>query len=148
MRKNWNLFGVIVAGLLLFWVSSGQAAGDKVVLKIGTLAPEGSTWTKAFRDISQELEQKTGKQVSLRVFPGGIQGDEEDMLRKIKVGQLQGGFFTGGGLGLIFKDVKILSIPFLFENYNEVDAVMTKMSGPQERKGLDLGGYSHRQSTV
>jgi TRAP-type transport system periplasmic protein len=140
MKKKRKILGVVFAGLLFFSISSVLTAGDKVVLKIGTLAPEGSTWTKAFRDISQELEQKTGRQVSLRVFPGGIQGDEEDMLRKIKVGQLQGGFFTGGGLGLIFKDIKILSIPFLFENYNEVDAVMAKMSGYLE-KGFWDNGY-------
>ena len=140
MKKNWNLLGVILAGTLLFSVSPGEAASEKVVLKVGTLAPEGSTWTKTFREISKELEQKTNNQVSLRVFPGGIQGDEEDMLRKIKVGQLQGGFFTGGGLGLIFKDVKILAMPFLFENYGEVDAVMARMSGFLE-KGFWDNGY-------
>jgi len=108
-------------------VADLSLSADKVVLKIGTLAPEGSTWVKTFRDINQELEQKTGNQINIRIFPGGILGDEEDMLRKIKVGQIQGGFFTGGGLGLIFKDIKILAIPFLFENYNEADTLMTKM---------------------
>jgi TRAP-type C4-dicarboxylate transport system substrate-binding protein len=140
MRKSWKILGVILSGLLLFSMSSAEAAGDKIILKVGTLAPEGSTWTKVFREIGQELEQKTGKQVSLRVFPGGVLGDEEDMLRKIKVGQIQGGFFTGGGLGLIFKDVKILSIPFLFENYTEVDAVMARMSAFLE-KGFWDNGY-------
>jgi TRAP-type C4-dicarboxylate transport system substrate-binding protein len=116
-----------------------SASADKVVLKIGTLAPEGSTWVKTFRDINQEVEQKTGKEVSIRIFPGGVLGDEEDMLRKIKVGQIQGGFFTGGGLGLIFKDIKILAIPFLLENYQEVDALMNKMGGFFEKGLLDNG---------
>ena len=114
-------------------------SADQVILKIGTLAPEGSSWVKAFRDINQELAQKTGNQVVIRVFPGGVLGDEEDMLRKIKVGQIQGGFFTGGGLGLIFKDIKILVIPSLFENYKEVDALMNKMSGYFEKGILDNG---------
>lgn len=140
MRKSWKLLAVVLGGLLIFSVSLAEAAGEKIILKVGTLAPEGSTWTKVFREISQELEQKTGKQVSLRVFPSGVLGDEEDMLRKIKVGQIQGGFFTGGGLGLIFKDIKILAIPFLFENYNEVDAVMAKMSAFLE-KGFWDDGY-------
>ncbi|MCJ7833120.1 MAG: TRAP transporter substrate-binding protein DctP, partial [Deltaproteobacteria bacterium] len=104
-----------------------------------TLAPEGSSWVKAFRDINRELAQKTGNQVAIRIFPGGVLGDEEDMLRKIKVGQIQGGFFTGGGLGLIFKDIKILVIPSLFENYKEVDALMNKMSGYFEKGILDNG---------
>ncbi len=116
------------------------ASAEKVILKIGTLAPEGSTWVKAFRDINRELGEKTGNQVAIRIFPGGVLGDEEDMLRKIKVGQIQGGFFSGGGLGLIFKDIKILVIPSLFENYKEVDAVMAKMSGHFE-KGIEDNGF-------
>jgi len=99
-------------------------SAQQVVLKMGTLAPEGTAWAKAFRDIGREVEQKTNKQVSLRLFPGGVLGDEEDMLRKVKVGQIQGALLTGGGLGLIFKDLKILAIPFLFQNYGEVDALL------------------------
>ena len=138
MKKiGWG--GLLLGGLFLMAFFQTAAVADPVVLKIGTLAPEGSTWTRVFREINKELEQKTGKQVSLRVFPGGVLGDEEDMLRKIKVGQIQGGFFTGGGLGLIFPDIKILAIPFLFENYPEVDALMAKMAGFFEKGCLDHG---------
>jgi len=72
-------------------------SAQQVVLKMGTLAPEGTAWAKAFRDIGREVEQKTNKQVSLRLFPGGVLGDEEDMLRKVKVGQIQGALLTGAG---------------------------------------------------
>ncbi len=115
-------------------------AAENVVLKIGTVAPEGSVWAKAFRDISKELEQKTNKQVSLRLFPGGILGDEQDMLRKIKVGQIQGAMLTGGGLGIIFKDIRILAVPFLFQNYREVDAVLSRFQ-PFFEKGLLDNGF-------
>lgn len=138
--KRWYPW-TVGALMLLFFLKAGPAAADPVpvVLKIGTLAPEGSAWTKVFREINKELEQKTGKQVILRVFPGGVLGDEEDMLRKIKVGQIQGGFFTGGGLGLIVYDLRILAIPFLFENYREVDALMAKMAGFFEKAFLANG---------
>jgi TRAP-type transport system periplasmic protein len=131
---------------LLFILSFLQAllpltvSAEKVVLKIGTLAPEGSTWVKSLRDIDQELGRKTGGQIVLRIFPGGVLGDEEDMLRKIKVNQIQGGFFTGGGLGLIYKDIKIMAIPFLLENYSEADALMTKMI-PYFEKGTWDNGF-------
>jgi TRAP-type C4-dicarboxylate transport system substrate-binding protein len=69
-----------------------------------------------------------------------VLGDEEDMLRKIKVGQIQGVLLTGGGLGLIFKDFKILAIPFLFQNYAEVDALLKKMDG-FFRQGLEDNGF-------
>jgi len=122
-------FGFVLLGLTLTMILARPASAENVVLKLGTLAPEGTAWVKAFRDISRELEQKTNKQVSLRLFPGGILGDEEDMLRKVKVGQIQGALLTGGGLGLIFKDIKILTIPFLFQDYSQVDAVLAKWEG-------------------
>ncbi len=88
----WIIACLIILGLCL----PALARAQNVVLKIGTIAPEGSAWAKAFREINKELEQKTNKQVTLRLFPGGILGDEEDMLRKIKVGEIQGALLTGG----------------------------------------------------
>lgn len=139
LRGSWGLsLGLLFAFILI--ASPLWAASEKIVLKIATLAPEGSTWIKTFRDINRELSQKTADQVTLRIFPGGILGDEEDMLRKIKVGQIQGGFFSGGGLGLIFKDIKILIIPSLFRSYQEVDAVMAKMT-PHFEQGVWDNGF-------
>ena len=132
---RWILACLIILGFFLPTFARAQT----VVLKIGTIAPEGSSWVKAFREINKELDQKTNKQVSLRVFPGGILGDEEDMLRKTKVGEIQGALLTGGGLGLIFKDIKILGIPFFFQNYQEVDAVMGRMDGFYQKGFLDNG---------
>ncbi len=135
-----KLGGFILALVLLTMVVVFPASAQNVVLKLGTLAPEGTNWVKAFRQINQEMEQKTNKQVTLRIFPGGILGDEEDMLRKVKVGQIQGALLTGGGLGLIFKDIKILAIPFLFQNYREVDALLGKMGGFFQ-KGFQDNGF-------
>jgi TRAP-type C4-dicarboxylate transport system substrate-binding protein len=132
---RWIIACLIVLGLCL----PATVWAQNVVLKIGTIAPEGSAWAKAFREINKELEQKTNKQVTLRLFPGGILGDEVDMLRKTKVGEIQGALLTGGGLGVIFKDIKILGIPFLFQNYQEVDAVMAHMDSFLQKGLLDNG---------
>jgi TRAP-type C4-dicarboxylate transport system substrate-binding protein len=141
MGRTQNYGFILCFFLSLFLTSAPMpASAQQVVLKMGTLAPEGTAWVKAFRDIGREVEQKTNQQVSLRFFPGGVLGDEEDMLRKIKVGQIQGVLLTGGGLGLIFKDIKILAIPFLFQNYSEVDALLDKMDG-FFRKGLEDNGF-------
>jgi TRAP-type C4-dicarboxylate transport system substrate-binding protein len=138
MARNVTL-GILGLSLVLL-APALPASAQEAILKMGTLAPEGTAWVKTFRDIGRELEQKTNKQVGLRVFPGGVLGDETDMLRKIKIGQIQGGLLTGGGLGVIFKDIKILSIPFLFQNYDQVDMVLTKMDG-FFRKGLEDNGF-------
>ncbi len=141
MRISGKIGGIVLVSTLLPLATAIPVSAQKVVLKLGTLAPEGTSWVKAFREINQELEQKTNKQVSLRLFPGGILGDEEDMLRKVKVGQIQGALLTGGGLGLIFKDIKILAIPFLFQNYSEVDALLSKMEG-YFQKGFQNNGFT------
>jgi len=67
-------------------------------------------------------------------------GDEKDVLRKMKIGQIQGAALTAGGLSAIYKDIDVLQIPFLFQNYGEVDYVLTKMDS-YFRKGFEENGY-------
>jgi TRAP-type transport system periplasmic protein len=144
-KSGSTCFMILPYAFLLFFflfqlLIPASAPAEKVILKIGTLAPEGSVWVKTFREINRELGQKTGNQVAIRIFPGGVLGDEEDMLRKVKIGQIQGGFFSGGGLGLIFKDIKIFAIPFLFQNYSEVDMTIDQL-GPFFEKGISDNGF-------
>ena len=139
MSFQRNVLWIVACLIALGFCLPASSRAQNVVLKIGTLAPEGSAWVKAFREINKELEQNTNKQVSLRLFPGGILGDEEDMLRKIKVGEIQGALLTGGSLGIIFKDIRILGIPFLFQNYQEVDAALANMDAFFQKGLLDNG---------
>lgn len=104
-----------------------QEAKAKVVVKFATLAPEGSTWMKTMRAIDQEVRRATDARIRFRFYPGGVQGDERDVLRKIRNGQLHGGGFTGYGLGTIAPAVRVLELPFLFRNLDEVDFVRSKM---------------------
>jgi TRAP-type transport system periplasmic protein len=83
-------------------------------IKVGLLAPEGTTWARKMREMADEIKKATGDKVTLRLYFGGAQGDEHDVLRKIRVGQLQGGIFTGKTLGEISGDVRVLEIPFNF----------------------------------
>ena len=75
---------------------------DAQSLKIATLAPEGSGWVRALRDIDRDVRKQTNKEVRLKIYPGGVKGDEDVMIRKIRVGQLQGGGFGGTGGGFFF----------------------------------------------
>jgi TRAP-type C4-dicarboxylate transport system substrate-binding protein len=64
-----------------------------------------------------------------------------DMLRKMKIGQIQGAVFTAGGLSALFKEIDVLQVPFLFQKYEEVDAVVKKMDA-FFRKGFEENGYT------
>ena len=83
------------AGLFLFaiflFLSPGNSAAKSVLIKIATLAPEGSAWMQTFNELKSEILNKTDKTVRFRIYPGGVLGDEKDVLRKIRIGQLHAG---------------------------------------------------------
>ncbi len=87
-----------------------------VKIKIGILAPEGSTWSKYTKAIVKEVEEKTKKNVKIKVYYGGSQGDDIDVLRKIRIGQMHGGVFTGRALSEISGDLRVMELPFNFLN--------------------------------
>jgi len=116
------------------------AAGQSVTIKLGTLAPEGSSWIKTINALNAELKKKTENQVQFRIYPGGVLGDETDMLRKMKIGQIQGMALTSAGLSTLFNEIDVFQIPFLFQKYEEVDAVLARMDS-FFRKGFEDSGY-------
>src|SRR5258706_3084485 len=83
------------------WNGQGGAEAPAWLLKLATVAPEGSTWMKVLRDIDTEVRKETGNAVGFKIYAGGVQGDEQVVLRKVRSGQLHGGAFTGAGLGVI-----------------------------------------------
>ena len=110
----------ILISLFLLTAINTQAA----TIKIGVLAPEGTGWAKNIKRMTTEIKEATKGNVDLKVYYGGSQGDEQDVLRKIRIGQLQGGIFTGRTLGEINGDVRVIELPFNF-NYNEDKALKT-----------------------
>jgi TRAP-type C4-dicarboxylate transport system substrate-binding protein len=128
-----------IVALMLCIPSIGNAQ-EATVIKIATLAPDGSPWMKTLNTINTEVMEKTKGKVMFRLYPGGILGDERDMMRKVQIGQIQGAGLSSGGLAAIFKEIDVIHIPFFFQNYEEVDYVLKKM-GPYFVKGLEDNGY-------
>ena len=65
-----------------------------VVIKLGTLAPNGSTWHTLLKEMGQKWEAASGGKVKLRIYPGGVLGNEGDMVKKMRIGQLQASALT------------------------------------------------------
>jgi TRAP-type C4-dicarboxylate transport system substrate-binding protein len=126
--------------LLLFIATAGNAASKTTVIKLATLAPEGSAWTEIFSNLNTELKEKTNNGVRLKIYPGGVLGDEKDMIRKMYVGQIHGAVLTSAGLSTIFSEMDVFQIPFLFKTYDEVDYVLDKMDS-FFKKGFEDKGY-------
>jgi TRAP-type C4-dicarboxylate transport system substrate-binding protein len=131
------MIGILISLLFLSFAMGDERSG---VIKMGTLAPEGSSWMKTFNALKTEVMKRTENKVQFRIYPGGVLGDEMDMLRKMKIGQIQCAALTSGGLSAIFKEIDVLQVPFLFQTYDEVDATLRKMD-PFFRKGFEDNGY-------
>jgi TRAP-type C4-dicarboxylate transport system substrate-binding protein len=86
------------------------------------------------------VRTKTDKQVGFRFYPGGVLGDEKDMLRKMHIGQINGAALTSAGLSAIYEETDVFQIPFLFKSYHEVDSVLEEMNAFFQ-KGFDENGY-------
>lgn len=99
------------------------SATPKYVIKFATVAPEGSTWMKYMRKLDKEIRGKSGGRLGFRIYAGGIAGDELDVLRKMRIGQIDCAAFSGVGFGQILPMVRVLDLPFLFHNDEEVDLV-------------------------
>lgn len=113
---------------------------SQTVIKFATLAPEGSTWMKEMGAFSREVSEKTSGAVRFKIYAGGVSGDEKDVIRKIRLGQLHAGGFTGVGLGEIAQEVRVLDAPFLFKTSDEADHIY-KTFDSELRKALESNGY-------
>ncbi len=112
----------LLLGLLLL-----PTISSAVTIKIAALAPEGTNWSKTIKEMAREVKKKTDGKVKFKVYYGGVAGDEPDVLRKVRVGQLHGGVFTGKTLGDIFGDIRSIEIPFNF--YHEREKGLKALKG-------------------
>ncbi len=135
---------LVMVFLVLFMSQMGFA--QKYTIKFATLAPEGSTWMKVMEEFNAEIKNLTNGEVAFKIYPGGIQGDEKDVLRKIRFGQLHSAGFTGVGLGEILYESRILDAPFLFFSHEEVDYITRLLyddfSEKFEEEGYILIGWT------
>lgn len=109
-------------------------------LKIATLAPDGSSWMNEMRAAAEEITERTEGRVKFKFYPGGVMGNDQSVLRKIRIGQLHGAAFTGGGLSDIYPGIRIYGLPFLFRDLEEVDFLRDKLDAELEQ-GLEDAGF-------
>jgi TRAP-type C4-dicarboxylate transport system substrate-binding protein len=124
--------------LALFLTAAAHAA--PVRIKLGTLAPQGSTWHQLLLEMAQKWSEASNGQVELKVYAGGTQGNEGEMIRKISIGQLQAAAITAIGLHEITPEPQVEDVPFLIDSYEEYDYVHAKLR-PRLDEALAKKGY-------
>ena len=128
-----------------------QAQGV-VRIRMGTIVPKGSLWDESLQYVRQEWRRISGGTVQVTIYPGGVLGDETEMVRQIRQGRIQAVALSSGGLSRIDNGVSCLQIPMMFNSYAELDYVRLRLMPALERrieaKGFKLlnwsdGGWVH-----
>lgn len=135
-----------------FLIQEGQSKAEpRYVIKFATVAPEGSTWIKHMRSLAGDILEKSSGRLDFRIFPGAVLGDELDVLRKIRIGQIDCAAFSGVGFGQILPMVRVLDLPFLFRSYQEIDLVHNTLrpffASEFRKKGFELLAWAEVGNT-
>ena len=115
-------------------------AMPQTVIKLGTLAPDGSPWHQALQSMGERWRKISAGQVKLVIYPGGVLGDEPDMVNKMRIRQIQAAGLSGAGLSGIEPGVMALQIPMMFDSYEELDYVRERVA-PRLEKMVEARGY-------
>ncbi len=128
---------LLLAAVVLSWPAAARSA--PTVVKMATLAPEGSSWYRVLQEMGEEWRKASGGEVTLRIYPGGVAGDEDAMIRKMRIGQIQAAAITGIGLAYLERSFYALHIPMMYESDEEFDFVRDRYAPVLERKMEEKG---------
>src|SRR3989440_1741425 len=117
---------------LLLLLLGTSASAQSVRIKLGTLAPQGSTWHQFMQQMATDFAKVSNGKVELKIYAGGTQGNEGEMIRKVSIGQLQGATITAIGMHEITPEPQAEDVPFLIDSYEEYDYVHERLRGKLE----------------
>ncbi len=129
--KNCLLIPIILLSVL---------SARKSLIKLATLAPEGTEWHGMLLEMGQEWSSVSKGSVKLRVYPGGIIGDERDMVRKMRIGQIHAAGITTEGLSEIVNDFSAYFVPLAYQSSEDIQAVTNALL-PDLEKQLETKGF-------
>jgi TRAP-type transport system periplasmic protein len=135
-----SLAVMLLAASIPFLAPVDACAMKKATIRLGTLAPRGSSFHNALVEMGEKWRIASGGDVKLIIYPDGVQGGEANMVRLMRAGGLTAGMFTVVGLSEIDKSVGGLSfLPLTFRSWEEYDYVLEKLSPRLEKLLLDKG---------
>jgi TRAP-type transport system periplasmic protein len=140
-------FGMARLGLALLllaaapaWNVSGSGAVAQTVVKLATLVPDGSIWHQVLQEQATDWRRATGGSSEIRIYPGGVAGDDPDLVRKMRIGQFQAASLAIQGLSEIDEAFRVFQIPMFFASAEETFYILDAMT-PLLRQRLEERGF-------
>lgn len=115
-------------------------AQETRTISLATLAPPGSTWARVFDAWNREIRSRSGGSLQLRVYGGGVQGDEAEVIRKIRSGRLDAGAVTAVGLAQIHRPALVFQMPGILRTYAQLDHARDALASDMDA-GFTSGGF-------
>jgi TRAP-type C4-dicarboxylate transport system substrate-binding protein len=128
----------LALGLALLY--AGPASAQPVLVKMATLVPDGSSWHLILKETADKWRTVSNGTVTVRLYAGGVAGDDPDVVRKMRLGTLNAGVLTSVGVAEIDKSVYALGVPMMYDSYEEVYYVLDKMR-PRLEASLESKGF-------
>ncbi len=116
---------MLLAASILFATAPSVSAKT---IKIGTIAPTGSVWYEAIRDMAEAWTKASGGEIDFKIYAGGVAGDEPDLVRKMRIGQLHAAILTVEGLADIAPEVLAVQTLMTFASNEELEYVQEHMA--------------------
>jgi TRAP-type C4-dicarboxylate transport system substrate-binding protein len=140
MRKA--ILSTLLLALALTLPGSVRTAEAKAknLIRIATLAPRDTELTRGFARIDHALRKATGEGWGIQLYPSGIAGDEKDVIRKMRIGQMDGSVITSTGLSQIVREVSVLNAPGVINDYQQLERVQAAMK-PEWEKSFEQNGF-------
>ena len=118
---------IMISITCFFIILAEPVLARKTIIKMATLAPEGTPWYALIAKMGERWQEETNGNVRLRIYPGGIVGDERDMIRKMRIGQIHGAAISAEGLSEVNPQYTYCFIPLFFQGYDDIDFIRNQI---------------------
>ncbi|MFQ6021391.1 MAG: TRAP transporter substrate-binding protein DctP [Acidiferrobacterales bacterium] len=133
MRLKRIVFAAMCMALFV-----AEASARTVVVKLATVVPKDSTWYEYLTEIDEKWTEASDGKVRLKIYAGTL-GDESDIMRRIRIGQLDAATVSTVGLSIVDPSAKALHIPLAFASYEELDYVQAGLAKTMEKALREKG---------
>ncbi len=139
-RRRHAAFARLLVPALALVLGGALPGRADVLVKMATLAPDGSTYHLILKEMAEKWKTATQGRVTVRLYPGSVAGDDTDVVRKMRLGSLNAGLLTSAGVAAVDRSVMALQVPMLYSSYEEVDHVLS-VYGPKLEAALSAKGF-------
>lgn len=117
-----------------------QRSRATVTIRLASTAPENTPWGAALNQLAADWARATNGAVEVIVFHNATAGNENEVLRRLRLNQIQAAVFTSLGMNSVMPEIMALSYPFLIRNNEELDFVLERLK-PEMEARIQQNGF-------